>query len=169
MWNMDNENEAFLCFFNQTMNTTTTTFADSNYEDVVERGDDIMWFFPTDVLMDGVENVVSSPGLYQMVNGMLGWRTDTDTGASNVTKIGGEFVNLCEELGGGGAGGSSLSSSTSDESPSKQVDPLPSSTSGGDPSVYIESTSSGFALAQASWRVMMVVMVMISGLCLCDF
>ena len=75
VWNMENKNEAFRCFYDMTMNTTTTTSTTSNNEEVqtvVERGDDIMIFFSTDVLSNGVENVVSAPGLYQMVDGM-GW------------------------------------------------------------------------------------------------
>ncbi|KAL7492632.1 hypothetical protein ACHAWT_002101 [Skeletonema menzelii] len=180
VWNMDNQNNAFRCFFHQTMNTTTTTttttFTNNNkYENVVERGDDIMFFYPTDVLSNGVENVVSAPGLYHMVDGMVGWRTDTASGSSNVTEIDGEFVNLCEELGGGGEGGSSslLYPTTLEESSSKQQvdDYPPSSTDGGDPSVSIfnaESTSSAYYnLAQVSWQVVMVVMIF--GRCVCDF
>ena len=169
VWSMDNKDEEFRCFYNMTMNTTTTSFSDSNYEEVVERGDDIMIFFPTDTLLDGVENVVSAPGLYQMMNGMLGWRTDTVNGNSNVTEISGKFVNLCEELsGGGGGGGGGVSDSSSPASEvsatDEHVNSPPSSTSGGDSSVSIESMSSAFALAQASWQVMMVGMIF--GLCL---
>eukprot|EP00984_Skeletonema_dohrnii_P012560 scaffold5116_cov88-Skeletonema_dohrnii-CCMP3373.AAC.1 len=51
VWNMDNKNEAFRCFYDMAMNTTTTTSTTINNEEVqtvVERGDDIMIFFPTD-------------------------------------------------------------------------------------------------------------------------
>jgi len=169
VWNMDNKNEAFRCFYDMTMNTTTTTTtSNSNNEEVqtvVERGDDIMIFFPTDVLSNGVENVVSAPGLYQMMDGMVGWSTDVASGISNVTKIDGDFTDLCEELGGGG-GGSGGALSSSDMSAGKQMDPPSTSSDGGDPSVSIfnaESPSAGFALMQASWRFMM--MLMAFGLC----
>ena len=168
VWNMDNKNEAFRCFYDMTMNTTTTTTSNSNNEEVqtvVERGDDIMIFFPTDVLSNGVENVVSAPGLYQMMDGMVGWSMDVASGISNVTKIDGDFTDLCEELGGGG-GGSGGALSSSDMSAGKQMDPPPTSSDGGDPSVSIfnaESPSAGFALMQASWRFMM--MLMAFGLC----
>eukprot|EP00984_Skeletonema_dohrnii_P024059 scaffold13178_cov84-Skeletonema_dohrnii-CCMP3373.AAC.1 len=169
VWNMDNKNEAFRCFYDMTMNTTTTTTATSNNNEevqtVVERGDDIMIFFPTDVLSNGVENVVSAPGLYQMMDGMVGWSTDVASGISNVTKIDGEFADLCEELGvGGGGSGGALPSS--DMSAGKQMDPPPTSSDGGDPSVSIfnaESPSAGFTFMQASWRFMMMLMVL--GLC----
>eukprot|EP00984_Skeletonema_dohrnii_P010873 scaffold4275_cov89-Skeletonema_dohrnii-CCMP3373.AAC.2 len=138
--------------YDMTMTTTTTTTATSNNNEevqtVVERGDDIMIFFPTDVLSNGVENLVSAPGLYQMMDGMVGWSTDVASGISNVTKIDGKFADLCEELGGGG------------------VDPPPTSSDGGDSSVSIfnaGSPSAGFALMYASWRFMM--MLMVSGLC----
>jgi len=168
VWNMDNKNEAFRCFYDMTMDTTTTTTtttSNSNNEEVqtvVERGDDIMIFFPTDVLSNGVENVVSAPGLYQMMDGMVGWSTDVASGISNVTKIDGDFTDLCEELG-GGSGGALPSSDMSD---GKQMDPPPTSSDGGDPSVSIfnaESPSAGFALMYASWRFMM--MLMVFGLC----
>jgi len=151
VWNMDMENEEFKCFYSMTMNTTTTTtISSSNKQEVVERGDDIMIFFPTDVLSNGVEDVVSAPGLYQMVDGMVGWSTDTVSGISNVTKIDGVFVDLCEELGGGG-GGDGGSSPMLDVSDGEQLDDSPSSsTGGGDPSVSIfdaKSPNSGFALA----------------------
>ena len=82
----------------------------------------------------------------------------------NVTEISGEFVNLCEELSGGGGGGGQSSPASDVSAADEQVDPPPSSTSGGDSSVLIESMSSAFALTQASWQVMMVVMIF--GLCL---
>ena len=161
VWNMDRENDEFKCFHDMTMNTTTTTATSSNKQEVVERGDDIMIFFPTDVLSNGVENVVSAPGLYQMVDGMVGWSTDTTSGISNVTKIEGVFVDLCEDLGGGGMGdGGSGSSLTFVDtiSAGEQLDsPSSSSNNGGDPSVSIfnaESPSSGFALMQGPLRVL---------------
>ncbi len=166
VWNMDRENDEFKCFHDMTMNTTTTTATSSNKQEVVERGDDIMIFFPTDVLSNGVENMVSAPGLYQMVDGMVGWSTDTASGISNVTKIEGVFVDLCEDLGGGGSGSSLTFVDTI--SAGEQLDPPPSSSNnGGDPTVSIfnaESPSSGFALMQGPLRVfgmcLLVVFVM---------
>lgn len=159
VWNMDRENE-FRCFYSMTMNTTTTTtISSSNTQEVVERGNDVIIFFPTDVLSNGVEDVVSAPGLYLMVNGMVGWSTDVVSGISNVSEIDGVFVDLCEELGGGGGGGSSPMLGGSVE---EQLDDSPSSsTGGGDPSVSIfdaESPNSGFSLAHDALRVF--------GLCL---
>eukprot|EP00985_Skeletonema_marinoi_P012499 scaffold6045_cov77-Skeletonema_marinoi.AAC.3 len=171
VWNMDNKNEAFRCFYDMTMNTTTTTTTASNnnneeVQTVAERGDDIMIFFSTDVLSNGVENVVSAPGLYQMMNGMVGWSTNVASGISNVTKIDGEFADLCEELD-GGVGGIALPSSDMSAGKQMGIFSSPTSSDGGDPSVSIfnaESPSAGVALMQASWRVMMMIMVL--GLCL---
>eukprot|EP00984_Skeletonema_dohrnii_P024061 scaffold13178_cov84-Skeletonema_dohrnii-CCMP3373.AAC.3 len=138
VWNMDNKNEAFRCFYDMTMNTTTTTTTTSNNEEVqtvVERGDDIMIFFPTDVLSNGVENVV----LQDCIKWWMGW--------------------LVGELGGGGGGGSGGALPSSDMSAGKEMDTPPTSSDGGDPSVSIfnaESPSAGFALMQASWRFMMM-------------
>jgi len=170
VWNMDNKNEAFRCFYDMTMNTTTTTTTASNnnneeVQTVAERGDDIMIFFSTDVLSNGVENVVSAPGLYQMMNGMVGWSTNVASGISNVTKIDGEFADLCEELD-GGVGGIALPSSDMSAGKQMGIFSSPTSSDGGDPSVSIfnaESPSAGFALMYASWRFMM--MLMVFGLC----
>jgi hypothetical protein len=121
VWNTENENEYYKCFYDMSMNeTTTTTYSNDDNKtevrkDVVEMGDDVITFFRTDILSNVVENVVTAPGLYQMINGVLGWSTNVTTGVSNVSMIDGTWINVCEELGGGGGGGEVDGSSVSNE------------------------------------------------------
>lgn len=174
VWNLDNETEYFKCFYDMTMNTTTTTYGNSNEKEVVqsvvERGDDVMIFSPTDMLSNGVENVVSSPGLYQMMNGMVGWSTNVTSGISNVTMIDGVFIDLCKELddGGGapvfaGGGGANIEGGVQVADNNLGVDPPPPGGSA-DPSVSISSTeppSSGFVVMWIPWQGMMMVLVLV--------
>jgi len=162
VWNMDNEKEGFKCFYDMMMNTTTITSANIHEElqTVVERGDDVMIFLPTDVLSNGVENVVSAPGLYQMMDGSVGW--STASGVSNVTMIDGMFIDLCEELLGNDGGASSASAGAA-KGGDQNIDHPPFSPSGGDPSVSVSSAeppSSGFAIVNAPWQGTMSLMAL---------
>lgn len=174
VWNTENENEYYKCFYDMAMNeTTTTTYSNDDKKtevrkDVVEMGEDVITFFRTDILSNGVENVVTAPGLYQM-NGMLGWSTDVTTGVSNVTMISGTWINVCEELGGGGSGevdGSPVSNEGGGgEAPVDQN--MPQQDGGGvsTPTVsitdVIQYPSSGFANAHDPWHSMMVVFMVL--------
>lgn len=190
VWNTENENEYYKCFYDMAMNeTTTTTYSNDDNKtevrkDVVEMGDDVITFFRTDILSNGVENVVTAPGLYQMINGVLGWSTNVTTGVSNVSMIDGTWINVCEELGGGilvsneSGGDGSLSSThqgatmeggDNEDNEEQMVEAVPQQNSGGvsTPTVSItdaiQPPSSGFANVQAPWHsisVMVVFMVL---------
>ena len=197
VWNTENENEYYKCFYDMAMNeTTTTTYSNDDNKtevrkDVIEMGDDVITFFRTDILSNGVENVVTAPGLFQMINGKLGWTTNVNTGVSNVSMIDGTWINVCEELGGGGGGeddGSSVSNESGGDGSSSSTHQgattevgdseeelieapvgqnIPQQDSGGvsTPTVSItdaiQPPSSGFANVQAPWHSVMVVFMVL--------